>query len=172
MSIAARMLPRTNGRTGKQALLLRAQVGRAPALRHGGPAGTVWAAGGTSAEVMERLRRLFPTLLVLHPDDLSHPSADEFHDGVRTIYKPFSISASGCRAEASGGLSLPEPARRAPMRGCRHSISWRGGRPRHHRGVPRPRVHRTPRPGADGGGAEIIDAMTPQERSTTCRTTS
>jgi DNA-binding response OmpR family regulator len=47
----------------------------------------------SGAEVIERLHRVFPTLPVLHLDDLSHPSGDEFHDGVQTLYKPFSVSA-------------------------------------------------------------------------------
>ena len=47
--------------------------------------------GMSGAEVVTRLHRLFPTLPVLHLDDLSHPSGDEFPDGVRTLYKPFSI---------------------------------------------------------------------------------
>ena len=49
--------------------------------------------GISGAEVVERLHRVFPTLPVLHLDDLYHPSADGFPDGVRTLYKPFSIDA-------------------------------------------------------------------------------
>jgi DNA-binding NtrC family response regulator len=49
--------------------------------------------GISDAEVVERLHRVFPTLPVLHIDDLSHRSADKFPEDVRTLYKPFSIDA-------------------------------------------------------------------------------
>jgi CheY-like chemotaxis protein len=48
--------------------------------------------GMSGAEVIERLHQLLPSLPVLHLDDVSRPS-DELHRGVRTLYKPFSISA-------------------------------------------------------------------------------
>ena len=47
--------------------------------------------GMSGVEVIERLHQVFPTLPVLHIDDLSHPSGDEFPERVRTLYKPFSI---------------------------------------------------------------------------------
>ena len=49
--------------------------------------------GMSGVEVIERLHQVFPALPVLHIDDLSHPSADEFPEDVRTLYKPFSIAA-------------------------------------------------------------------------------
>ena len=45
----------------------------------------------SGSEVIERLHKLFPALPVLHPDDLSPPSGDEFPEHVQTLYKPFSI---------------------------------------------------------------------------------
>ncbi len=47
----------------------------------------------SGVEVMERLNQVFPAIPVLHIDDLSHPSVDEFPEDVRTLYKPFSIAA-------------------------------------------------------------------------------
>jgi DNA-binding response OmpR family regulator len=49
--------------------------------------------GMSGADVVERLRRVFPTLPILHLDALAHPSGDEFPEDVRTLYKPFSIAA-------------------------------------------------------------------------------
>jgi CheY-like chemotaxis protein len=49
--------------------------------------------GMSGAEVVERLHRLFPTLPILHIDDLSRPSGQQFPDSVLNLYKPFSISA-------------------------------------------------------------------------------
>ena len=47
--------------------------------------------GMSGSEVIERLQKLFPALPVLHLDDLSPPSGDEFPEHVQTLYKPFSI---------------------------------------------------------------------------------
>jgi DNA-binding response OmpR family regulator len=47
----------------------------------------------SGAEVVERLRRLFPTLPILHLDDLSRPFGDQFPENVPTLYKPFGIAA-------------------------------------------------------------------------------
>jgi CheY-like chemotaxis protein len=49
--------------------------------------------GMSGAEVIERLHQLLPSLPVLHLGDVSRPSEDELYDGVKTLYKPFSISA-------------------------------------------------------------------------------
>jgi CheY-like chemotaxis protein len=49
--------------------------------------------GMSGVEVIERLHQVFPALPVLHIDDLSHPSTDEFPEDVQTLYKPFSIAA-------------------------------------------------------------------------------
>ncbi|HEX3232644.1 MAG TPA: response regulator [Gemmatimonadales bacterium] len=48
--------------------------------------------GMSGSEVMDRLHVLFPTLPLLHLDDLSHPSSQDFPEGVRTLYKPFSLT--------------------------------------------------------------------------------
>jgi CheY-like chemotaxis protein len=47
--------------------------------------------GMSGAEVIERLQQAFPSLPVLHLDDVSRPSDEQLHDGVETLYKPFSI---------------------------------------------------------------------------------
>jgi DNA-binding response OmpR family regulator len=49
--------------------------------------------GMSGSEVVQELHKFFPTLPVLHLDHLSHPSGQEYPETVRTIYKPFSISA-------------------------------------------------------------------------------
>jgi hypothetical protein len=45
----------------------------------------------SGAGLIERLCRLFPTLPILHLDDLSRPFGDRFP--VPTLYKPFGIAA-------------------------------------------------------------------------------
>jgi DNA-binding response OmpR family regulator len=53
-----------------------------------------WMRGVSGAELISRLRVDFPTVPILHVDDLGrHKTAAEFREDVATLYKPFSISA-------------------------------------------------------------------------------
>jgi DNA-binding response OmpR family regulator len=47
----------------------------------------------SGTDLIERLRRLFPRLPILHLDDLSRPFGDQFPLDVPTLYKPFGIAA-------------------------------------------------------------------------------
>ena len=57
--------------------------------------------GPAGAKLLARLRRLYPTLPLLHLDDQSHPTVPEFPSNVPTLSKPFTNIAL---LEAVGGL--------------------------------------------------------------------
>ena len=53
-----------------------------------------WMRGLSGAELIARLRLDFPTVPILHVDDLArHKTFAEFPEDVMTLYKPFSINA-------------------------------------------------------------------------------
>jgi CheY-like chemotaxis protein len=52
-----------------------------------------WMPGLSGSELIERLRRDFPKIPVLHIDDLTRRKSDQPREDVTTLYKPFSVGA-------------------------------------------------------------------------------
>jgi CheY-like chemotaxis protein len=52
-----------------------------------------WMSGLSGSELIARLRQDFPTIPILHIDDLTRSKSAEPRQDVTTLYKPFSVGA-------------------------------------------------------------------------------